>query len=77
LDCGDKNGSLEVFRYRNYRIGLSLFFISNIGTWSQRVAQDWLVVVDLHKGGSELGIVTALQFLPSLSSLSAYGGNSC
>ena len=69
----NKNGSLEVFRYRNYRIWFTSIFISNIGTWSQRVAQDWLVVVDLHKGGSELGIVTALQFLPSLF-FSAYGG---
>jgi len=31
-----------------------------------------LVVVDLHKGGSELGVVTALQFFPSLL-FSAYG----
>jgi MFS family permease len=68
-----KYGSLEVFRYRNYRIWFTSIFISNIGTWSQRVAQDWLVVVDLHKGGSELGVVTAIQFLPSLL-LSAYGG---
>ena len=65
--------SLTAFRYRNYRIWFTSIFISNIGTWSQRVAQDWLVVVDLNKGGSELGIVTALQFLPALF-LSAPGG---
>ena len=65
--------SASVFGYRNYQIWFAAIFISNIGTWSQRVAQDWLVVVDLHKGGSELGIVTALQFLPSLL-LSALGG---
>ena len=65
--------SLKAFRYRNYRIWFFSIFISNIGTWSQRVAQDWLVVVDLHKGGSELGVITALQFFPSLL-LSAPGG---
>ena len=65
--------SLTAFRYRNYRIWFTSIFISNIGTWSQRVAQDWLVVVDLHKGGSELGFITALQFFPSLL-LSAPGG---
>jgi len=47
---------------------------SNIGTWAQRVAQDWLVVSDLHRGGSELGIVTGLQFLPMLL-FSLYAGS--
>ena len=48
--------------------------VSNIGTWAQRVAQDWLVVTDLHKGGSALGIVTGLQFLPMLL-FSLYAGS--
>lgn len=48
--------------------------VSNIGTWAQRVAQDWLVVTDLHRGGSELGIVTGLQFLPMLL-FSLYAGS--
>ncbi len=48
--------------------------ISNIGTWAQRVAQDWLVVSDLHRGGSQLGIVTGLQFLPMLL-FSLYAGS--
>jgi MFS family permease len=58
---------------RNYRIYVSGSFISNIGTWMQRVAQDWLVLE--LSGGSALavGITTALQFLPMLL-LSAYGG---
>jgi len=47
---------------------------SNIGTWAQRVAQDWLVVSDLHRGGAELGIVTGLQFLPMLL-FSLYAGS--
>lgn len=48
--------------------------LSNVGTWAQRVAQDWLVVSDLHKNGSELGIVTGLQFLPMLL-FSLYAGS--
>ena len=38
----------------------------------QRVAQDWLVL-ELTNSGTALGIVTALQFGPSLL-LSPYGG---
>ena len=69
----DKKSSLRSFRHRNYRIFYPAVFISNVGTWAQRVAQDWLVVTDLHKGGAELGIVTGLQFLPTLF-VSLYGG---
>lgn len=46
--------------------------LSNIGTWAQRVAQDWLVL-ELTHSANLLGLVTALQFLPSLL-LSLYGG---
>ena len=47
--------------------------VSNIGTWMQRVAQDWLVL-DLSGGsGVAVGITTALQFVGMLV-LSAYAG---
>jgi MFS family permease len=59
-------GSLRSFRSRNFRLFFFANIVSNTGTWAQRIAQDWLVVTDLHRGGSELGIVTALQFLPNL-----------
>jgi MFS family permease len=66
-------GMFAALSNRNYRIYVSGSFISNIGTWMQRVAQDWLVLE--LSGGSALavGITTALQFLPMLL-LSAYGG---
>ncbi|TPG82511.1 MFS transporter, partial [Pseudomonas caspiana] len=52
---------------RNYRIYASGAFISNIGTWMGRVAQDWLVLTELTDHSSTaLGIVTGLQFLPFL-----------
>ena len=52
---------------RNYRIYATGAFISNIGTWMGRVAQDWLVLTELTDHSSAaLGIVTGLQFLPFL-----------
>jgi MFS family permease len=65
--------AIRAFRHHNYRLFWSANLLSNIGTWAQRIAQDWLVVNDLHQGGSELGIVTALQFLPAFL-LSLHGG---
>jgi MFS family permease len=58
---------------RNYRIYLAGSFVSNVGIWMQRVAQDWLVLE--LSGGSALavGITTGLQFLPFLL-LSPYAG---
>lgn len=67
-------GSLRSFKHRNFRLFFTANTVSNIGTWAQRVAQDWLVVSDLHKNGSELGIVTGLQFLPMLL-FSLYAGS--
>jgi MFS family permease len=50
---------------RNYRLYASGQLVSLTGTWMQRVAQDWLVL-NLTNSGSALGLVTALQFGPSL-----------
>ena len=51
----------------NYRLFWAGGFISNIGTWMARVAQDWLVLTILTNNSSlDLGLVTALQFLPSI-----------
>lgn len=61
--------SLRVPNYRRYALGS---FVSNVGTWMQRMAQDWLVLV-LTGSGTALGITTGLQFLPVLL-LSPYAG---
>jgi MFS family permease len=66
-------GMFTALSNRNYRIYVSGSFVSNIGTWMQRVAQDWLVLELSHGSGLAIGITTALQFLPMLL-LSAYGG---
>jgi MFS family permease len=58
---------------RNYRLYASGAVVSNVGTWMQRVAQDWLVLQLSHNNGTALGVTTGLQFLPILL-LSPYAG---
>lgn len=65
--------TFRALRNPNYRLYLAGSVVSNTGTWLQRTAQDWLVLKPLHGGGSDLGIVTALQFLPVLL-LTPYAG---
>lgn len=60
-------------KYFNYRLWFAGAMVANIGTWMQRVAQDWLVLSLPGTGGTELGITTGLQFLPMLV-LSPYAG---
>jgi MFS family permease len=55
-------GSLRIRNYRLFCIG-QLF--SNTGQWTQRVAQDWLVLT-ITGNATDVGITVALQFLPSL-----------
>ncbi|MFC5727538.1 MULTISPECIES: MFS transporter [Nocardioides] len=57
----------------NYRLYFAGSLVSHIGTWMQRVAQDWLVLTIPGNGGTALGITTGLQFLPVLL-LSPYAG---
>jgi MFS family permease len=65
-------GMFRSLRVRNYRLYASGQLVSLTGTWMQRVAQDWLVL-ELTNSGTALGIVTALQFGPSLL-LGLWGG---
>jgi MFS family permease len=52
-------------RNYNYRVWAAGALVSNVGTWMQRTAQDWLVLAELtHKSATALGIVMALQFGP-------------
>ncbi|GAA4415558.1 MFS transporter [Georgenia halophila] len=61
-------------RYFNYRLWFAGALVANVGTWMQRVAQDWLVLTVLtDDSGLAIGIVTGLQFLPILL-LSPYAG---
>jgi len=60
-------------RTRNYRLWASGQIVSLVGTWMQRVAQDWLVLTLSGGNGLAVGIVMALQFGPTLV-LSVWGG---
>lgn len=54
-------------RNYNYRVWAGGALVSNIGTWMQRTAQDWLVLTQLtHNSASAVGFVMALQFGPQL-----------
>ncbi|GHF43655.1 MFS family permease [Amycolatopsis bartoniae] len=53
-------------RVRNYRLFFSGQVISNIGTWMQRIAQDWLVFELSGNNPIALGIAVALQFTPTV-----------
>jgi len=60
-------GVFRSLRSFNYRVWVGGGFVSNIGTWVQRTAQDWLVLTQLtHHDASALGLVMALQFGPQL-----------
>jgi MFS family permease len=53
-------------RIRNYRLFIGGQVVSNVGTWMQRIAQDWLVLVLSGTSPVALGIAAALQFTPTL-----------
>jgi MFS family permease len=58
-------GAFRSLRSYNYRVWAAGALVSNVGTWMQRTAQDWLVLAELtHKSATALGIVMALQFGP-------------
>jgi MFS family permease len=60
-------GTFRSLRGYNYRVWASGALVSNIGTWMQRIGQDWLVLTQLtHRNATAVGIVMALQFGPQL-----------
>ncbi|HEX5119264.1 MAG TPA: MFS transporter [Pseudonocardiaceae bacterium] len=59
---------------RNYRLFAGGQVVSNVGTWMQRVAQDWLVLELSGRSPVALGIAAALQFVPTLG-LSVWAGS--
>ena len=69
----DSHGNWRSFRHRNFRILFPANALSNIGSWAQRVAQDWLVLELTNNSGAALGAVTAVQFAPVLL-FSLHGG---
>ncbi len=51
----------------NYRVWAAGAVVSNVGTWMQRTAQDWVVLTQLtHHDAAAVGFVMALQFGPQI-----------
>ncbi|PAZ13531.1 MFS transporter [Streptomyces sp. SA15] len=71
-DTPCKSSMFSSLKVRNYRLFFMGQVVSNIGTWMQRIAQDWLVL-SLTGSSAAVGITTALQFLPMLL-FGLYGG---
>jgi MFS family permease len=61
------NTTFRSLRIFNYRVWAGGAIVSNVGTWMQRIGQDWLVLTQLtHHNATAVGIVMALQFGPHL-----------
>lgn len=58
--------TFQALKVRNFRLYFSGQVISVSGTWMQTTALAVLVVYPLHGSGLDLGLVTALQFVPML-----------
>ena len=60
-------GTFRSLHSHNYRVWASGALVSNVGTWMQRVAQDWLVLTQLtHHNATAVGVVMSLQFGPHI-----------
>jgi MFS family permease len=67
-------GTFRSLANYNYRLWAAGAIVSNVGTWMQRVAQDWLVLTQLtHNNASAVGLVMALQFGPQMLMLPLSG----
>ena len=60
-------GTFRSLRGFNYRMWAGGALVSNVGTWMQRIAQDWLVLTQLTRhNATAVGVVMALQFGPQV-----------
>jgi MFS family permease len=69
---GSRQGMFRALHAPAYRRYVTANVVSQIGTWMQRIGQDWLVLQISDGSGVALGLTTALQFGPSI--LSMVGG---
>ncbi len=64
---GFMKGTFRSLAGFNYRLWAGGALVSNVGTWMQRIAQDWLVLTQLtHNNATAVGVVMALQYGPQL-----------
>jgi len=61
------SSTFRSLRGYNYRVWAGGAAVSNVGSWMQRTAQDWIVLTQLTRhNAAAVGIVMALQFGPQL-----------
>src|SRR3989441_11029570 len=58
-------GRLAAFRYRDFRLFWTSLFISNIGTWMQMTATNWLLY-QLTNSPVQLGLNGVFRAIPSI-----------
>jgi MFS family permease len=64
---GPAKGTFRSLAGFNYRVWAAGAIVSNVGTWMQRTAQDWIVLTQLtHNNATAVGVVIALQFAPQV-----------
>ncbi len=74
MNASPAKGTFRSLSSFNYRLWASGALVSNVGTWMQRTAQDWLVLTQLtHNNATAVGVVMALQFGPHLLLLPVTG----
>ena len=67
LVTGPAKGTFRSLDNFNFRVWAGGSLVSNVGTWMQRTAQDWLVLAQLtHHNATAVGVVMALQFGPQV-----------
>jgi MFS family permease len=59
-------GTFQSMRVRNFRLFFYGQLISQGGTWMQTIALGWLVLRLSHNSGFAIGLVIALQYVPTL-----------
>lgn len=57
--------NFSAFKHQNYNFFFVGIIFSNIGTWANRIAQDWLTL-DLTGSAKSLGLIVAAQFFPGI-----------
>ncbi|CAN5368175.1 MFS transporter [soil metagenome] len=61
------SATFKSFAIANYRVWFAAVTVSNVGTWMQRTAQDWIVLTQLtDNDAAAVGVTMALQFVPQL-----------
>ena len=62
------SATFKSFAIANYRVWFAAVTVSNVGTWMQRTAQDWIVLTQLtDNDAAAVGLTMALQFGPQLA----------